>query len=244
MAWLAILVLNCLWKRKPSEKSANMKHMFLDFIPMEYILPLDYGCLCQIIGKKIFPGVELEAVGASILLKTPIVRDVIMLCGTREVTKKAISHGLQNKVSILIIPGGQKEMRYWSPDKTKYIVVTKNKGFIKIALTQGAPLVPMFSFGENDILHNIQLPKIQELTYRYLGFGYPLFPYGRWYSAMPNPTQVSVCVGEPISVPQVTNPPDTLVDHYHQIYYQRLRELFEKYKVKAGYSNCELIYVD
>ena len=44
----------------------------------------------------------------------------------------------------------------WFSEKTQ-LVLERRKGFVKIAMQEGASLVPSFTFGENDILEAHQL---------------------------------------------------------------------------------------
>lgn len=37
-------------------------------------------------------------------------------------------------------------------------------------------------------------------------------------------------MGAPIDVPKVDSPPSDLIDHYHKIFYEEYKKLFEKYK--------------
>ena len=134
-------------------------------------------------------------------------------------------------------------MRYSVPNRKNFVIVTSHTGFVRISLSFGVSLVPIFSFGEDNILQNINLPSIQEITYKILGFGFPHFPYGRWYSAIPNATKITVVVGKPIEVPLIGTPTDEEVKYYHKLYFDNLRELFEKYKKEAGFEDSELVYI-
>jgi 1-acyl-sn-glycerol-3-phosphate acyltransferase len=185
---------------------------------------------------------DVDICGASVMFHSPILREFVMWAGGREVSKRALDHALDNKRSILLIPGGQREMRHSSIDADRLVLVTRHKGFVKIALTHGAPLVPVLSLGENQLLANIRMPAMQELTTRILGFGLPHYPYGRWYSPLPNAQPVTVIVGEPLRVPRIERPTEDDVNQWHQKYYDQLRALFETHKAAAGFPNCQLIY--
>jgi 2-acylglycerol O-acyltransferase 2 len=52
--------------------------------------------------------------------------------------------------SITIVVGGAAESLAAHPG-TADLTLKKRMGFIKMALTHGADLVPVFSFGENDV---------------------------------------------------------------------------------------------
>jgi len=52
--------------------------------------------------------------------------------------------------AITIVVGGAAESLYAHPG-TNDLTLKKRLGFIKVAIREGAQLVPVFSFGENDV---------------------------------------------------------------------------------------------
>jgi len=176
---------------------------------------------------------------------TPIVRDFCMWCGGREVSRKAIDTILESGRSALLVPGGQREMRHSSGDRKIFKLVSRHKGFVRIAIAHGVDLVPIFSFGEDQIVENIRMPRMQAWTTKFIGYGVPFVPFGRWYTPLPNRVAITVVVGPPIPVGEATlEPTNERVDRIFAIYYYVVRQLFEKYKKQAGYDNAELIFED
>lgn len=86
------------------------------------------------------------------------------------------------------------------------------KGFVRVALTTGAHLVPVLSFGENDIFDPIAVEKhsiiwyTQQLTKTTLGFCVPLFMgkglLGYPLGLLPKPRPLVTVVGKPVPVPK------------------------------------------
>lgn len=143
----------------------------------------------------------------------------------------------------MLVPGGQKEMRFCGGqgrDPDRHVLYSRHKGFVRLALQNGVPLVPVYSFGENEILHNIYLPTIQAWTYKWLKLALPMYPHGRWYSPIPNRVGVTVVFGEPIPLPTIANPTQDDIDRYHKLYFTHLEKLFEETKVEAGWPNARL----
>ena len=86
------------------------------------------------------------------------------------------------------------------------------KGFVRVALTTGAHLVPVLSFGENDLFDPIAVEKhsftwyTQQLTKTMLGFCVPPFVgrglLGYQYGLLPKPRPIVTVVGKPLPVPK------------------------------------------
>jgi hypothetical protein len=110
----------------------------------------------------------------------------------------------------------------------------------------------VLSFGEDQIMMNLPLPRLQAQTRHLFGFGYPFYPLGRWYSPIPAREPLTIVVGHPISVepyldtldPVTGEPPAELVKRVHTQYYEQLALLFEKHKADAGFENCVLSFSD
>ena len=67
----------------------------------------------------------------------------------------------------------------------KIRVVTKHTGFIRMALQEGAHLVPILSFGEVDIMDNVRFPFLQQWFLKTAGMVFPHQPYGLYYLPIP-----------------------------------------------------------
>ncbi len=133
------------------------------------------------------------------------------------------------------------------------------KGFVKLALETGAPLlwmlldysyntvpagsslVPVFVFGERKAYHtSVLLTKIFSRFFKRLcNIGMPL-PRGRWFTLMPFPGPITIVIGPPIAVPLTPKPSDELVDTFHARYVGALKALYDEHKVAAGYKDVAL----
>jgi hypothetical protein len=83
---------------------------------------------------------------------------------------------------VILMPGGATEACNSQLGKYKFVVKSWN-GFVKVALRNGSPLVPVISFGETDLFEQLEgrtLHKIQEFFKKYLGFA-PVIINGRGF---------------------------------------------------------------
>lgn len=193
--------------------------------------------------RKRFPNVYAHILTASVLHQIPLARDVLQFFGGREVTRQAFVSTLQEKESVLVVPGGQAEMLEQQSARKEVRVYTHHKGFIRVAIEQGAPLVPVLSFKEGELMDNVRAPALQRWFIKKLGLPFPYFPYGRGLLPVPRKTDVVVAVGSPLPVKQIASPSAKDVDRVHREYFQRLQELFLEYKDEAGCADYKLVLI-
>jgi hypothetical protein len=108
--------------------------------------------------KSLFPKLNFFLLARDSLFWLPLIREFALLTGYRSCSKKSCithlstegcdGHGSGN--AIIIAVGGQREVSLAKPGAME-LVLAKRKGFVKVAIETGADLVPVISFGENNI---------------------------------------------------------------------------------------------
>ncbi|KAL8005237.1 putative diacylglycerol acyltransferase [Plasmopara halstedii] len=191
--------------------------------------------------RQLFPSFHAHILTASILHQIPLARDVLHFYGSREVTRTAFTHALQQKESVLVVPGGQAEMLQQQSAKNEVRVYTHHRGFIRLAIEHGVPLVPVLSFKEGELMDNIQAPVLQRWFVKKLAFPFPYFPYGRGMLPIPRKINIPIVVGKPIEVPHIEKPTQDVIDQVHARYFAALQEMFNKYKDEVGCSDYKLV---
>eukprot|EP01132_Coremiostelium_polycephalum_P006833 gene6833-8476_t len=198
-----------------------------------------------------FPGVDIHLLTLESNFKIPFFRDVLMSLGMSSVSRRGCTNILESGPgkSICIVIGGAEESLDARPGNNE-IILKKRKGFVKLALSQGASLVPVYSFGENDIFDQVKNPKgswirrIQMKIKDITGIATPLFR-GRGvftydFGLLPVRHKIITVVGEPIDIPKVRYPSEELIDHYHKLYMDSLQDLFSKYKQEFDRESDDL----
>ncbi|GMF19247.1 unnamed protein product [Phytophthora lilii] len=193
--------------------------------------------------RKLFPNFYAHILTASILHQIPLARDVLHFYGSREVTRQAFAYTLQQKESVLLVPGGQAEMLEQQSAKNEVRVYTHHKGFIRLAIEHGVPLVPVLSFKEGEMMDNVQAPMLQRWFVKKLAFPFPYFPYGRALLPIPRRISIPIVVGEPMDVPHIEKPTQKDIDKVHARYFAVLQEMFEKYKDEVGCGDYKLVFI-
>jgi len=185
-----------------------------------------------------FPGLSLTAMTASIIHLVPIMRDVSQWAGVRDVGRASVEHALQTGRSPMLVIGGMSEM-FQSRSWIKNIAVHRgHRGFVRMAIRHGVPLVPIFSFGEHKVMDNVYLPRMQDWFRYNAGFPVPYFPYGRWYLPVNRRCPLTFCVGEPVFPKrQNSNPTAKEIEELHLRYFASLQALFEDNKQRCGFPD-------
>ena len=137
--------------------------------------------------------------------------------------------------------GGAAESLEAHPGKYR-LVLKKRKGFVRVALQTGAALVPVFSFGENDLFFSVENPedsmlrKVQEKLKNWLHIGLPIIQgrgvFNYTFGILPHRRPVHTVVGSPIEVTKKENPTAEEIKALHDIYTEKLIELFDQHKHK------------
>ncbi|XP_024866541.1 2-acylglycerol O-acyltransferase 3b isoform X1 [Kryptolebias marmoratus] len=195
-----------------------------------------------------FPGVKPTLAILAGLFKLPLFREYLMSAGLCPVSKASLIHLLSKNGkgnAVVIVVGGAAESLSSSPG-VNTVVMKQRKGFIRVALEFGADLVPVYSFGENELFRQVVFSegslgrRLQDLFKKLMGFAPCLF-IGERFALLPYRTPVTTVVGSPISVPKLVLPTEEDVDHYHRLYMEVLTKLFHEHKVSCGLSeNHEL----
>jgi len=137
------------------------------------------------------------SLGATPLFFIPILREIFMLYGAREGTKENAERIIKAGCSVGVAPGGIWEMANTDHLKEK-VYVQKNLGFLKLAIKHKMHVVPMYSFGENQLFttHTLGL-KFRRWLSKKLRFGFPLCT-GKLGTPLPHATHVTQVYGPAI----------------------------------------------
>ncbi|KAF5386409.1 hypothetical protein D9757_006670 [Collybiopsis confluens] len=195
-----------------------------------------------------FPGIKPHLLTLASNFHMPFYRDIILAMGICSVSKRSCSNILKSGPgsAITIVVGGAAESLSAHPGtadltlRKRHVDSLISLGFIKVAIQHGADLVPVFSFGENDIYE--QMPNqpgttiysLQKKFQSMFGFTLPLF-HGRGLlnyniGLMPYRRQIVAVVGNPIHVEQCDKPDIEEVMRVQKMYIEELTSIWHAYK--------------
>ncbi|BGP52604.1 hypothetical protein JCM8202_004869 [Rhodotorula sphaerocarpa] len=191
--------------------------------------------------SRLFPGLRPHLLTLANNFHLPLYRELLLALGICSVSMKSCQNILKKGPgsTITIVVGGAAESLSAHPG-TADLTLKRRKGFIKLAIRQGADLVPVFSFGENDIFQQMsnqrgsRLYRAQKKFQAVFGFTLPIF-FGRGIfnynmGLMPYRHPIVSVVGRPISVVQKDHPTDAELDEVQGRYIAELKSIWENYK--------------
>ncbi|KAI0684976.1 DAGAT-domain-containing protein [Cytidiella melzeri] len=188
-----------------------------------------------------FPGITPHLLTLSSNFRVPLYRDILLALGICSVSKSSCSRILERGAgqAITIVVGGAAESLSAHPG-TADLTLRKRLGFIKLAIQYGADLVPVFSFGENDIYQQMPnergttINKLQKMFQSVFGFTLPLF-HGRGLlnynlGLLPYRKRIVVVIGNPIHVQQCDKPTLDEIRKAQTQYIDELMRIWNAYK--------------
>ena len=214
---------------------ANQQYLFASFphgaCTAQHVLTMTDGV-------KVLSEVHLgdrRDLAATILFYMPVVRELLLLLGNVDAGASTAKFNLEKGRSLLIFVGGEAEQLLTRRGAHR-VYLKKRKGFIRLALKFGTPIVPCYCFGENDVFHTSDaFMGLRQWLCRNLRIGMSIC-WGRWGTLFPNKVPLSLVLGKPISVPKLQAQEITSekVDAVHKEFVDSIGELFERYKVECG----------
>lgn len=178
---------------------------------------------------------------APLLLRIPFLAEYLLLCHARSQDSKTFDGLLASGATVAVQPGGLIE-QVATDDQQEQVFFPARLGFIRLAMKHGVPLLPVYSFGENQIYPTASWTRrLNHWIYRkfktgnlvVLGqLGIPCSP------VLPNPlvlptygSGLHLRFGEPVDTGSAeANPSDEQVQEVFKKYMNALQKIFDAHK--------------
>ena len=201
-----------------------------------------------------FPGLHFALLTLTATFKVPFFREWLMAhglasCG-RNTCESILAAGPGS--SIVLVVGGAQEALDAHPGMFT-LTLRSRRGFVRVALRNGAYLVPVLGFGENEVFDQLPNAKgtfvrhVQDFMQKAVGFAIPLFNgrgiFQTTLGLLPRQRPLRVVVGRPVPPPPRAKHLTTkdfdamdkeqmegMVDEYHKRYIEAVERLYSEHR--------------
>jgi len=218
------------------------KNVLLCCVP-HGLFPLTLPMLSSI-SNDIFPEFEGRIPRTAVatgLWWSPVLSPLLVWLGCIPARKEEMRHHLKHN-TVIVLPDGIAGAFHSQRDE-ECVYVEQRKGFVKLAIEEGALLVPVYCFGHSQLYdvfprHDSWLARFS----RRIQFSIIWFWGEPWCPPMPRRVPLLVAVGEGIQVMQDSNPTRECIEKVHTLFKQQLGTMYLKHRDQVpGYENKELI---
>jgi diacylglycerol O-acyltransferase 2, plant len=181
---------------------------------------LSFFCAKEVMqeGRKVF------GLAASVIFRVPVMKHVFSWLGTRAATRRNLAHCL-SQGSCGVVVGGIAEM-YMGDEHQERIYLKRRTGFIRSALDNDVPVVPVYFLGNSQLFSAIGANEGGWLSAvsRRLRTSLIVF-YGRFGLPIPRRSKIVMVIGKPIRFAKGTS-----VEQGHATFTAALEKLYADHR--------------
>jgi len=185
----------------------------------------DSGLLAAAVRERL--GRDVWLLGDRYIFKIPVVRDLASAYGFVEGSQHNAESLLRDGELVLVAPGGMREAL--RPSSQKYqLNIRDRKGFARLAMRTGAPVVLSACPAADDIYHVVANP-VTDWVYNRYRLAAPVI-LGKFGTPIPRPAKLVHYLNAPMSPPGNCSDDDpNAVDAFHAALERRLQEMLTEH---------------
>ncbi|KAG7384006.1 hypothetical protein PHYBOEH_009670 [Phytophthora boehmeriae] len=211
------------------------------------ILVLSRLAICGGNFENVIPDITYRILGASAMYFVPLGREFCLWMGGVDASRSTADKVFKEGNSVVVYPGGTAEIFRTDPYSTEtQLVLQERLGFIKLAMSHGADLVPTFVFGEKWLYNMWTPPKgVTDFFRKTLRIPVLVFWGKFWWipKAPPAGKRFGLVYGNPIATKLTPNPTESELRAVHEKYVAEIHRIFEEHKADFGYGEDETLAI-
>ena len=213
-----------------------------------FTMPHDMGTIQQTM--PILLSQRLKCGIASFALYLPIIREIFLWLGAVDCSRPVIKQRLRDGDSVAVFVGGAQESEYSGRGSTT-LIIDKRNGIFRLALETGAKIVPVYTFGNNNIYRSYSwdfcgiFNGFKVVTGIWFPRGYFELRRHQFISVIGNPVEIGDIIKyEDQDKHDNQDITDDMVARLKIRYIESLTELFDRYKyLDADIKDKSLVIV-
>jgi 2-acylglycerol O-acyltransferase 2 len=166
----------------------------------------------------------------------PFAREYQTWMGTMAVSSSVVRKAFSERLDLGLVPGGFEEAILAHPG-TNELYLMENLGWVKHAIRGGYGVVPVFSFGESELIPQWRGYKLERARFA----GKTRIPMICPKQLLPKRHPVSLVVGAPVWFPHAKDPTKAQLRECHGLYVEAVRCLYERHKGRFGAEGIPLV---
>jgi hypothetical protein len=206
-----------------------------------------FGFATKQLWEKAFPALSFRVLTATAALLVPFIREWWLWSYCVDASRPVAQGVLDAGISLVLYAGGEHEQMLTQRGRHRVYLPARRNGFVRLALQNGASLVPVYTFGETDLYtHHGCCLGARVALMKKLAVAAPLI--SGVCGILPYRVPLTAVVGAPIEVQRVAPGIDlrnsaegkALVGDLHAQYVAALSALFDANKAACGYADATL----
>ena len=191
-----------------------------------------------------WPYKRMKATVHAIMGKIPLIKDFhnnICIPSNYETMKDVLLDGKSLSLGL----GGRTESRIINRNKITAVIKSR-RGIFKMALETGVPLIPVISYGENNVYQKMD-SSISDCIEYLIGFNIPiptLESLKAWFQIYKTPLKepIKTYIGEPITMsPPVAKPTDAQIEELRSRYIAAIEKLYRETRPEDYEAELEVV---